>query len=375
MRENRIQYIDNVRIFLISLVVLHHLAITYGAPGGWYYREGQAGAIATIVLSLFVATNQSFFMGLLFFISAYFTRDSLNSKGVKFFLTKRLIRLGIPLLFYFFVLSPIAIYLPILYNQTLNISFWEFYKSEKGFGFGPLWFIEVLLLFSLFYSLFRLFAQSFFKDAYPLREMPNTSKIVKFIFLIGLITFTLRIWLPVGWTLDPFNFQLAHYPQYISLLLLGILAHKNHWLDSFRPANSLRWLLFAQIMMFVFFPLIFYFGGAATGDIDKFMGGLHIQSFMYSLWEQFTGIALMIGILGLFKYKLNWQGTLGQLLSRSTYAVFIIHPPVLLLICLNLKTFEIPLFLKFIILAIPVLACCFILAYFIRKIPFVKNVV
>jgi len=35
MTINRLYFIDNLRIFLISLVVLHHLSITYGAPGDW----------------------------------------------------------------------------------------------------------------------------------------------------------------------------------------------------------------------------------------------------------------------------------------------------------------------------------------------------
>lgn len=103
MRLKRITYIDNLRIFLIGLVVLHHLSITYGAPGGWYYFEGQAGPIASVILTLFVAANQSFFMGLLFFISAYFTNSSYRKNDAKLFLQKRIIRLGIP--WFSFILS------------------------------------------------------------------------------------------------------------------------------------------------------------------------------------------------------------------------------------------------------------------------------
>ena len=35
----RLLFIDNIRIFLVSLVILTHLAITYGAVGYWYYKE------------------------------------------------------------------------------------------------------------------------------------------------------------------------------------------------------------------------------------------------------------------------------------------------------------------------------------------------
>ena len=67
--STRLFDIDNLRIFLISLVVLHHFAITYGAPGSWYYNESEAGMPEAIPLSMFVATNQAFFMGMFFFIS------------------------------------------------------------------------------------------------------------------------------------------------------------------------------------------------------------------------------------------------------------------------------------------------------------------
>ena len=32
-------YIDRLRSLMTVLVILHHTAITYGAPGGWFYNE------------------------------------------------------------------------------------------------------------------------------------------------------------------------------------------------------------------------------------------------------------------------------------------------------------------------------------------------
>ena len=37
--KTRMLYIDNMRVGLITLVIVGHMTITYGAPvGDWYYR-------------------------------------------------------------------------------------------------------------------------------------------------------------------------------------------------------------------------------------------------------------------------------------------------------------------------------------------------
>ena len=103
MKTNRIFYIDNLRIFLISLVVLLHLNITYGAPGSWYYNESEAGMPEIILQSMFNAANQAFFMGMFFFISTFFTAASLKRKTTGRFVKDRIVRLGIPLLVFYFL--------------------------------------------------------------------------------------------------------------------------------------------------------------------------------------------------------------------------------------------------------------------------------
>ena len=73
----RLLYIDNIRILLTILVILHHLAIGYGAPGDNIYVEaGEISMVSTILMTLFVAINQAFFMGFFFMISSYFTPGS-----------------------------------------------------------------------------------------------------------------------------------------------------------------------------------------------------------------------------------------------------------------------------------------------------------
>lgn len=53
--------------------------------------------------------NQAFFMGLFFLLAGYFTPPALARKGATRFVIARLLRLGLPLLFYGLVLGPATI--------------------------------------------------------------------------------------------------------------------------------------------------------------------------------------------------------------------------------------------------------------------------
>src|SRR5450759_5092359 len=111
MPKNRLLFIDNIRILLILLVILVHLAITYGAPvGSWYYHEGKPGMIENVFYICFLGISQSFFMGFFFMLSGYFTPGSYDKKGAWHYFKDRLIRLGIPLLFYIIFIDPLMIY-------------------------------------------------------------------------------------------------------------------------------------------------------------------------------------------------------------------------------------------------------------------------
>ena len=75
-------YIDRLRCVMTALVVLHHTSITYGAAGGWFYHELKpSGAPSSVLLTLFAATNQAYFMGFFFLLAGYFTPRSLERKG------------------------------------------------------------------------------------------------------------------------------------------------------------------------------------------------------------------------------------------------------------------------------------------------------
>ena len=106
---SRLLFVDNWRLALVILMVVHHMAVIYGAGTPFYYLEPPwKDPWAFLTLLIFVLVNQSWFMGAFFLISGYFTPQSFDRKGAGSFLKDRLLRLGIPLVIFIFVLNPIA---------------------------------------------------------------------------------------------------------------------------------------------------------------------------------------------------------------------------------------------------------------------------
>ena len=370
----RLYFVDNLRIFLISLVVLHHLSITYGAPGSWYYNESQPEGLLILPLAMFVATNQAFFMGLFFLISAYFTEKSFAGKSTGTFLSGRLLRLGVPLLLFFFLISPLTVYFIEVQLRGTDISFAELLSSGYGLGFGPLWFVETLLYFTLFFVISQKFRPGKQDGTTRRIPLPGDLPIILLAVFLGVITFLIRIKLPVGWSVPILSLQLPHFPQYIALFALGITASRHNWLEQITYRRALRWFLAAQAMIFITFPLLFMSGGAASGNVTPFMGGLHWQSLAYALWEQVTGLALMFALLGIFREKFNSQGNWGKRLSACAYGVFVFHAPVVVMITLAFRGVDIPGIAKFLVLAPVAVAASFLAAWLVRKIPFADRV-
>ncbi len=362
MPASRLYYIDNLRIFLISLVVLLHFNITYGAPGDWYYNESEAGFPEIILQAMFNITNQAFFMGMFFFISAFFTASSLKRKTTGKFIKERILRLGIPLVFFYFVLNPLTNFINYRFIQNEAVTLIGFITNQRAWGFGPMWFVEALLIFTLIYVVVR-----FFKLNVRL-SFPGTVAIFISAIIVGLLQYLIRIWLPVGWSQPFTNFQFPFFLQYIFLFVFGIIAYQNNWLEAISFELGKRYFIFAQVMILIVLPLMLYFGGRENG-IEDFIGRGTWQSFSWAIWEQVVGFTLILGLFGLFRKYLNHQGKLAQNLSASAYGVYVFHPPIILGISAIFVNWEFPQLAKFCVLAPVALLFCFLIAFLIKKLP------
>lgn len=366
--KQRVWYLDNLRIFLTLLVVAHHWAISNGAPGDTYYSESHLSPLESLLMGMFVATNQAFFMGFFFFLSGYFVPPSYKKKGAKVFIKDRLIRLGIPMIFYVLCISPVLRYSAVRMNDATTLGFWEYIQTENVFSVGVMWFVGLLLIFSLIYVLLEPLVRNLKTDL----RFNRRFQILLFLALI-LATFLVRISYPVGDWLPVLGVQPAHLMQYILCFSLGIWAQEQFALKSVSHLNTRNWLILSQLLILIGFPMLMYLGGAME-SIDPFMGGFTLQSFGFVLWEQFVALALILGLLGLFQKRFNFQNTLLKELSVNSYAIYVFHGLVLTAFSAAFLFYEGDSFLKFLFLLIPVLLFCYYAAKVIRSIPGIQKV-
>ncbi|MSU61807.1 MAG: acyltransferase [Pedosphaera sp.] len=107
----RSAWIDNLRTLVILLVVNMHACVTYSHVGGWYKMEAPEPPMAVKIAFVFWQAHlQSFFMGLLFFLSGVFAHRSLERRGARAFLRERFERLALPALLYMLVIHPFMVF-------------------------------------------------------------------------------------------------------------------------------------------------------------------------------------------------------------------------------------------------------------------------
>lgn len=362
----RLFFIDNLRTVLIILVILQHLAITYGAvTGSWYIHEGIVDLPVGFLYVFFLAANQAFFMGLLFLFAGYFTPASYDRKGPGAFTADRALRLMLPIPIFIFVLGPIMKYaLDGFQGGLLNL----FLSSPfvVNTGFGPLWFIFALFLFSVAYLVWRAIKPNPTKP----RRLPSNLVILGFGLLLGAVTFLVRVAYPIGTAtaLDVLAFQIWFFPQYIALFIVGLLAYRGNWIMTMPKATGRLWGKIA-IALLLIMPLLIVGGSIGYPVLGPFGGGLSWQAVAFAFWEQFLCISLSIALTVWFREKFNTQTRFTKALAQSSFGAYLLQAPILIYLTVFLSGLQMPLMLKFALVSPIAVALCFGIAYLIRKIP------
>ena len=158
------------------------------------------------------------------------------------------------------------------------------------------------------------------------------------------------------------------------MLIVGVIAYRQDWLSRLPTRMAVRCLVPVAALILIALPILFFLGGAASGQTWRFLGGWHWQAFAYAMWEQLLAVAIIIGLLVLFRQRWNHQGRLAREASSSSYTVYIIHTPVIILFALAVRDVRLYPLLKFALVAAVTVPLSFLLAAAVRRLPLARRV-
>ncbi len=317
----RAVWIDRLRVGLTLLVIAHHAAITYGAAGSWFYKATQA---TSMPLTLLAAINQAYFMGLFFMISGALATASLDRRGTASFLADRVLRLGLPVLAFGFILGPLTVALAVAPFGDILID--TVRRILRGsFVLGPLWFPAALLAFSVVMALLP-------ARRGQLRPVPPLAQWLSLALMTGFGSLMIRQAVPAGASIA--GFQLGYFASYVVLFAVGVMAGRNHWLDSL-PLRSLRLSIVVGLVSLPLLPM-----ALLSADAPRFETGFSLVAITYAFWEPLVAIGAIAGLIHLSRACGSTAAAFWSWMAENSYGAFIVHAPVLVAVCRVLDALE-----------------------------------
>jgi glucan biosynthesis protein C len=371
--DNHLPFLDHLRVALTILVIMIHLAFTYGALPPWYYQEKTSNGITIDLLTFFACINQAFIMSCFFMLAAYFTEKSYRRKGTSAFLRRRVLRLALPLILYDLFLHPFALYLGQKKTVGYQLFFLQYLRHFPGIGNGPLWYIVVLLLFTFLYVALDKMPGAFFHNT---GRSLTLWGIILFTLILSLTTFLSRIWFPIALTFTMSQIltkaEFAYIPSYLSLFILGVLAARHNWLRNL-PSCAGKFGPGIALAAILLYPPLALISGIRENPAP-FLGGIHWQSLSYALWESVVCVGMCLGLPLFFRQYLNHHTRWGNILSAQTYIVYLIHTPVIVCFAYAFRNIPLHPLMKFFLASLITVPLCFLCGFILHKINFVRHI-
>jgi peptidoglycan/LPS O-acetylase OafA/YrhL len=266
-----------------------------------------------------------------------------------------------------FVLDPVLVALvhPGYQGQSFFVYIGEHLPDVSILGHtGPMWFALALLIFSVILVLMR-------------GMMPAPSTVEEFsphrwVWLglaLGVVSFLVRLVQPVGSSI--LNMQLCYFTQYVVLFALGVVASRRNILEAIATSKaSWRAGLFGVLGGPVLLLLVLISLMPLNKDsANAVNGGWNYHALASAVWEQVTGVGLCLGAIWLFRQKLSLKTPLSTWLSDRSFAVYLIHPVVLVSLCYWVQPWRGDAILMSLLTTVGALAASFGLADMLRRIP------
>lgn len=374
--------IDNLKVILIGLIIAIHGVVGYvGYDQFWSYADVQEVTLLPAtesILFVLIVPFALFMIALLFLIAGLLSRRSLDRKGPGRFAADRLLRLGMP-----FVVFTVGVWPALMYALYHPFglapgSYWAEFLDESGhIDTGPMWFVGVLLIFSLAYAgLVALRPRTRQAGGEPQRGAGGHAiSAVRLLSIAGAVattTFLVRLVFPFA-SEDVTDLNLWEWPACIALFALGVAASRDGWLAAVpqKLTRQCRLITLSTAGAMAASGILWM----QLGLLDEIFGGWNWTALHFTALESTLTVFGSVWLLGAAHRHLDRRLPLGGVLSRSSYAAFLVQGVVLIGAALALRPVPVTAEIKALAVAAVGVAGSFALGWLlISRVPGIARV-
>ncbi len=375
--SSRRGYVDNLKVLLIAGIIAGHAIASYSDEDFWSYAEMNEVTLSQptqIMLYAVVAPATLLMIPLLFLVAGLLTPGSLDRKGPGPFVRDRLLRLGIPFAVYVLLLQPPMMY-PVHPPGETPTSYWSEFlgAGDQTLDTGPLWFVGVLLIFSLGYALWVRLRGG--PPPAPRRGEMTLGRLLALAVLVAGATYLIRLAVPLGGSNKLVSLNVWEWPGCVTVFALGVVGYRLGWLEELpdRLRRRTRAVTLGALAGFAVFAGVIPVVGM---DEDRMWGGWGWPAAVFVSLESLLVVFGSLWLLSAAQRHLDrdfrWAG---PRVSRSAYGAFMVQVVPLIGLAFALRPVPMPAEVKALVLAVASVVASFGVAWLlISRVPGLRRV-
>lgn len=343
----RLYFIDFLRIIAFLLLIFFHSAMPF-VDYNWEVKNEEKSAILWSIVLWF----HQWRLPLLFFISGVGISYSLRNRSVFQFLTERLKRLFIPLVFAMLFTIPIQVYVEYLQKGRIDMNYFEFYPSvwefipypDGSLTWSHMWFVVYLIAFILI--LIPLFLLMKIRALEAIK--------IKF---ANYLSSPFLIYAAVLLIYNNYDLYFFRYPEQgnliddwfvfnssLTYLLLGYLLSGD--VAFWDNCERYRKVYFSVALIVGLYLFINYF---LSNNVPKTNG---LQAQVYFALNSIQIWSIILTAIGFAKKYLNKQSNWLKYLNQAVFPFFIIHQTIIVALGFWVVKLNLSIFPKYLILTL-----------------------
>ncbi|SHK04205.1 acyltransferase family protein [Propionispora hippei] len=356
---DRMYYLDNLRTFVIVMVVVMHTSIGYMAkpPEWWYVIDIKNN----MLFDLLVMVVDVFIMPIMFLIAGYFALPVLIKKGTAEFWRSKFSRIVVPWVIGVLLFAPLITYVIPFSRMDIPpsyMSFWANFFQPPFFNQAHYWFLGVLAWFFALLTVVYHFSPSFCQR----KTSPSSPSIGTFLFIclvpaiaffVANLYFHSDEWVSVAYIA---HIQPTRIGLYLCYFGLGVHAWRNLWFTKagYNPEFG-RWFFAFVVMLAIFTAYRIVFSD--TTPLLLKAG--------HALVHSIFNLAATFGFMVLFRDFFNSDAYLWRRLSANSYTIYYINYFILLPIACLVQKLEAPVWIKFVSVSTLAVVLCYLVSEYI----------